>query len=191
LSLVRGIDPIDLAELFDRSRRPMMVSDDDRRYVDVNVAACELLGMTRDELLASRIDDFAPVARRRGLSAAWTELLRVGENAGAFDFVLPTGRVVRAAFSSVAHVGPNRHLTILFATREVSLEEADHPRLSAREIQVVELLARGADGPQIAAALVVSPATVRTHINNAMRKLGARTRAHAVALALRDGLVDL
>ena len=44
--------------------------------------------------------------------------------------------------------------------------------------------------PQIAADLVVSPATVRTHIGNAIRKLGARTRAHAVAIALRGGMIE-
>jgi DNA-binding CsgD family transcriptional regulator len=185
----RGLDGVELAELFDRSRRPMMVSDDDRRYVDVNPAACELLDLTRAEILARRIDDFASAERRKALPSAWRELLRVGENAGVFEFALPTGLRVRAAYSSVAHVGPRRHLTILLSASVVDSGAPERRRLSPREVEVLRLLADGSDGPQVAAALVLSPATVRTHVNNAMRKLDARTRAHAVAVALRDGLI--
>ena len=186
----RGLDAVDLAKLFDRSRRPMMVTDDDRRYVDVNPAACELLGMGRAEILARRIDDFATPERRKALPAAWRELLRAGENAGVFDFLLPTGDRVRAGYSSVAHVGPHRHLTILVSVGLVEPGAPELMRLSAREAEVLRLLADGADGPQIAATLVISPATVRTHVTNAMRKLDARTRAHAVSLALRGGLLE-
>src|SRR5688572_28902587 len=57
--------------------------------------------------------------------------------------------------------------------------------LSNREREVFELLAEGLSGAQIAARLVLSPETVRTHIRNAMGKLGASTRSQAVVLALR------
>lgn len=59
------------------------------------------------------------------------------------------------------------------------------PPLSKRERQIFELLADGLSGAEIAAALVLSPETVRTHIRNAMRKLGASTRSQAVVLALQ------
>lgn len=49
------------------------------------------------------------------------------------------------------------------------------------------MLAEGASGAEIARALVLSPETVRTHIRNAMSKLGASSRAQAVAIALRQG----
>lgn len=58
--------------------------------------------------------------------------------------------------------------------------------LSAREREVLDLLARGLSGEQVAGRLSLSPETVRTHIRNAMRKLQADTRVHAVALALRN-----
>ena len=38
--------------------------------------------------------------------------------------------------------------------------------------------------------LFISPHTVRTHVKNAMRKLEARTRAHAVAISMADGAID-
>lgn len=62
--------------------------------------------------------------------------------------------------------------------------------LSAREQEVVELLADGLSGAQIAERLVLSPETVRTHIRNAMTKLGASTRTQAVAIALGQRWAD-
>jgi len=59
--------------------------------------------------------------------------------------------------------------------------------LTPRERQVLSLLAGGRSGAQIAAELVLAPETVRTHVRNAMSKLGATTRSHAVAMALERG----
>lgn len=59
--------------------------------------------------------------------------------------------------------------------------------LSAREREVLGLLAEGMSGAAIAERLVLSPETVRTHVRNAMDKLGASTRSQAVALALELG----
>jgi DNA-binding CsgD family transcriptional regulator len=62
--------------------------------------------------------------------------------------------------------------------------------LSDREREVLRLVANGLSDGQIAEALVLSPHTVRSHVKTAMRKLGARTRAHAVAIALSAGAIE-
>jgi PAS domain S-box-containing protein len=62
--------------------------------------------------------------------------------------------------------------------------------LSVRELEVLRLAADGNRGPQIAEALVVSPATIKTHFENIYEKLGVSDRAAAVAHALRAGLID-
>ncbi len=62
-----------------------------------------------------------------------------------------------------------------------------HGGLTPREREVVALLAEGLTGEEIAERLYVSPETVRTHVRNAMEKLEANTRVHAVAIALRQG----
>jgi DNA-binding CsgD family transcriptional regulator len=63
--------------------------------------------------------------------------------------------------------------------------------LTAREREILGLLATGLSGAAIAADLVLSPETVRTHVRNAMAKLGASTRSQAVALALqRNEIAD-
>lgn len=59
--------------------------------------------------------------------------------------------------------------------------------LTERERQVLQLLAAGLKAPEIADRLVLSPATVRTHVQNAMGRLGARTRVHAIVIALANG----
>jgi DNA-binding CsgD family transcriptional regulator len=57
--------------------------------------------------------------------------------------------------------------------------------LTRREREILGALAEGMSGAQIAEQLVLSPETVRTHVRNAMSKLGASTRSQAVALALQ------
>jgi DNA-binding NarL/FixJ family response regulator len=64
------------------------------------------------------------------------------------------------------------------------------PPLSPRELEILGFLARGLGQKEIARELYVSPKTVGTHVEHIYRKLGVRSRAQAVAAALRDGLVE-
>jgi DNA-binding CsgD family transcriptional regulator len=62
--------------------------------------------------------------------------------------------------------------------------------LSERELAVLDQIAQGTATEEVARRLHVSPHTVRTHIKNILRKLDARTRAHAVAIALSEDAID-
>lgn len=62
--------------------------------------------------------------------------------------------------------------------------------LSRREREVLGLVAEGQDRATIAGRLAISEETVRTHVRNAMAKLGAHSRANAVLLAVRHGEID-
>ncbi len=61
-------------------------------------------------------------------------------------------------------------------------------QLTSREVEVLKLIAAGLSNGEIAAALVVSGATVKTHINRIFAKIGARDRAQAVRYAFEHGL---
>ncbi len=61
-------------------------------------------------------------------------------------------------------------------------------RLTPRELDVLELVAAGFSTAEIARVLWITEDTVRTHVKRTLHRLGARTRAHAVAIAFRDGL---
>jgi DNA-binding CsgD family transcriptional regulator len=63
--------------------------------------------------------------------------------------------------------------------------------LTARECEVLTLLARGYTGEEVARQLQVSGETVRAHVRNSVTKLHARTRLHAVVLALQRGEISL
>ena len=72
------------------------------------------------------------------------------------------------------------------ATRRVA---PDPSELTAREVDVLLLVAEGLTNPQVAAALFLSPKTVELHVSRILSKLGARTRGEAVAKARRSGLL--
>lgn len=63
--------------------------------------------------------------------------------------------------------------------------------LTPRELQCIEALASGLSNGDIAKELQISLATVALHLGNARRKLGAKTREQAVALAVKRGFVNL
>jgi DNA-binding CsgD family transcriptional regulator len=89
------------------------------------------------------------------------------------------------------------HISILEGPQAEVIELAQRrpPRrtagLTEREHQVLAELARGSRTEDMAANLYLSVHTVRTHVKTLLRKLGARTRAHAVAIAYTDGALDL
>src|SRR5271156_5636118 len=77
---------------------------------------------------------------------------------------------------------------------EVASELAEHAtddELSAREIEVLRLIAAGNSNKQIADVLFVAEATVKSRVTNILSKLGASDRAHAVTLGLKRGIIDL
>ncbi|CAN5730601.1 response regulator transcription factor [soil metagenome] len=122
------------------------------------------------------------------------EALREGANGFLVKSTEPAELIqaVRAVARGDALISPSvtRRLIEEFA------ERAKEPRpaaeldvLTAREREVMALVADGLSNEEIAERLVLSPATAKTHVSRAMVKLGARDRAQLVVLAYESGLV--
>ena len=119
--------------------------------------------------------------------------------AGASGFLLKDSpradliAAVRAAAAGDALLAPSvtRRLIEGFARRppEAAPSPARLASLTAREREVLLLLARGRSNAEIATALFVSEATVKTHVGNLLAKLGLRDRVQAVILAYETGMV--
>jgi DNA-binding CsgD family transcriptional regulator len=163
----------------------MLLMDDDRAFLAGNRRARELLRVTAEQLRALRIDDIAS----EGLEERWAALRRDGHQEGRLAVRGLDGREHEVELRARADFEPGRHLAIL---RPVGAPRTgDAAKLSAREREVLRMLAEGATASDIARTLFLSRATVATHVRNAMVKLGAHTRIEAVVIALRDGEIDV
>jgi DNA-binding NarL/FixJ family response regulator len=99
---------------------------------------------------------------------------------------------VRGVASGEALLSPSvtRRVIEEFATRAKEPPPAEElDELTEREREIMALVAGGLSNDEIAARLVVSPATAKTHVSRAMVKLGARDRAQLVVLAYEYGVV--
>jgi DNA-binding NarL/FixJ family response regulator len=103
--------------------------------------------------------------------------------AGILDVAAGGGAL--SASAAAALIG---HVTTATAPRPDADAVALLAHLTAREHEVLELIVEGLDNQQIAERLVVSPFTVKTHVNRAMTKTHVRDRAQLVSLAVRAGL---
>ena len=101
-------------------------------------------------------------------------------------------RAIQAAAAHQALLDPavqDRLLAAATAATSSPARAAELPDdLTPREAEVLQLIARGMSNTEIAAALVVSAATVKSHINHLFAKIGARDRAQAVHYAYTHGL---
>jgi DNA-binding CsgD family transcriptional regulator len=174
----------------------MVIADDERRYVAVNSAACLLLRLPEREVLRLRIDDLTPTANRAGLDELWETFLHDGVQQGTFELLMPDQARLSVDYSATANVEPGRHLSILMFPpgankADFSITPVLDVLLTPREREVLGMVAMGRGSSWIALELGVSASTVETHVRHCLEKLGARNRAHAIALGLRAREITL
>ena len=158
----------------------------------VNDRAAELFGVPVDGLVGRSMEQFSPPDRMPLIRRFWTDLEREGGIEGHGPLLRADGSQSLIQFRARWAFAPGRHL---IAMREiggplVAAEGEPMPRLTPREREVLQLAADGRSTNDIAALLVVSPGTVKTHLQHIYAKLEARDRASAVAIALRLGLIS-
>ncbi len=107
--------------LFENSRDAILIADDDMRYLQVNQAACELLGYSRGQLLQMTVFDLE-AADSADTAASYQSHLQAGSGEGEFSFVRPDGEYRTSLYSS-SRFAPGRHLSILRDITERNLAE--------------------------------------------------------------------
>ncbi len=118
--------------------------------------------------------------------------------AGARGYVLKGAdqeeilKVIRAVAAGEAHFGPEiaRRLMNFFAAPKPSAVVEAFPDLTAREREILDLIARGHNNQEIASRLYLSPKTIRNHVSNIFAKLQVADRAQAIVRARKAGLGD-
>jgi DNA-binding NarL/FixJ family response regulator len=176
-----GLEAVELA----RSLRPDIV------LMDIRMPVLDGIEATR------RVTALDPAPRVLVLTTFdLDEYVYESLRAGASAFLLkdaPEQQLV-AAVRVVADGGSlfspsvTRRLIEEFA-RPVAVESPVHVDLTARELEVLRLVARGYSNAELAAELVVSEHTAKTHVASILQKLGLRNRVQAVVFAYESGLV--
>ena len=196
-----GLGPFSL--IFDRSSIPMALLDRDRRYVRVNDALINFYEYPRSELVGSLadrmvVDDGARIETR------WEQLVSTNQLYGERVVKHAKGTQLHVTYAAHGMTLSGRWLALvvtlsarfqpggadLIGTAPIESRRGPESKLTAREREVVRLVALGSTTRQIAADLHLSPDTIRSHVRNSMAKIGAHTRAQLVALVLADGLID-
>ena len=99
---------------------------------------------------------------------------------------------IRAADSGAAWLSPRAAEVVLGRLRAPAVEQQLEPvalsNLSARELDVLRLIAAGMENAEIATVLSISPRTAKNHVSNILAKLGVPSRVQAAVYAVRQGV---
>jgi PAS domain S-box-containing protein len=179
---------------FKGSRNPMAVVDANRRVVEVNGAHLQLSGYRRDQLIGQPAARFI-VGKPLFTPKEWAAAIAAGDFTGEVKMRCADGAEATVQWGAHPEVVTGKRLILLVALSTSrwgrrfrrDAPQASDAALTEREREVLTLVADGASGPEIAEQLHISHQTVRTHVRNAMEKVGARSRAHLVAKSLGDG----
>jgi PAS domain S-box-containing protein len=173
----------------------MVLLDENRRHVEVNGAYIALLGYPRGAVIGRPVYEFVPEGPRIS-DRAWRAELHKRHFTGVAELLCHDGRRVRVEFAAHPERVIGEQLVLFVAMRTArgvrrlsnhDTGAATTAALTGRECQVTELIALGLSGTEIADELHISHATVRTHVLNSMKKVGARSRAQLVAKVMAEG----
>jgi DNA-binding NarL/FixJ family response regulator len=174
-----------LASMESEGSRPDVI------VMDLQMAPVDGIESTRQ--VRALYDDIEVVALT---SFAEEERVHAALEAGASGYVLKdsdaddVATAVRAAHRGEVQIDPVVARSLMSSLREARDDDAIS-QLTSRELDVLRLVAAGKPNKQIAAELVISERTARTHVSRILHKLGLSSRTQAALWAAREGLVDV
>lgn len=182
-----AVDGLDAVEMIDRARPDVVLMDVRMPRLD-GIAACERICSSSSSarvmmLTTFDLDDYVHAALRAGASgfllkdAPPEQLIEAIEVIAAGDALLAPS-VTQALIDEIAR-------------RPVGQPDAfpGMSELTERELDVIKLMAKGMSNSEVAAALFLGEATIKTHVGRILAKIGARDRVQAVVAAYESGLV--
>jgi len=194
--------------LIDNSQDAILVLNKDMELLYESPSASHMFGFEGDSLVGR---DPLGIVHPDDLSRVANMLQQLAQSPGETMCLIGRtfgkdgkgGRVIEATAYSMVHIPEvngvvvnlrditerEQELKDAFGMDRTALKQKDY-KLTASEGQVLVFLAEGLSNSKIAEQLVLSPATVRFHVSNILRKLGVATRTQAVALAIREHLIE-
>lgn len=189
----RGIEVVGEAADGNEAVQLVAAHRPDLALLDVRMPHCDGIQATR------RIVAESPSTRVLVLTTfGQDEVLFQALQAGAQGFLLKDTRpedllaAVHAVAAGESRLDPAVTAAVVSHVRRHGTRPTAHPvdRLTAREREVLVLIAHGLNNAEVAATLVLSTGTVKTHVASVLAKLGARDRVQAVIAAFESGLVE-
>jgi two-component system cell cycle sensor histidine kinase/response regulator CckA len=130
-----------LRAVFETALDAIFITDDERRYVDVNAAACEYLGVSKRDLVGGRMDEFLPDHHLAALDADWAAYLASGPVVEEWEFKRSDGSIRIAEASARPNFLPGLHIAFL---RDVTdRKRLERELLNAQKLESLGRLAGG------------------------------------------------
>jgi DNA-binding CsgD family transcriptional regulator len=187
----------DVAETY-RSGDALFAYDTDLTVIAWNGAAEVLTGITADDAVGRPCWDVLHGVTERGAvichpGCATARLARAGWPVSCSEMIIVTAsghkRVSVSTIGLHSDDGPSVILNLLQDVTAPPPTPRAAERLTVRQVEVLRLLAEGAQAKAIAARLGIAETTARNHIAGVLRRLGCHSQLEAVAVARRSGLI--
>jgi PAS domain S-box-containing protein len=190
--------------VFESALDAIVILDDDDRFLDANSAVSTVLGVSRDEFIGRRPEDFTPPEDRERLDLLRRAFREQGTMRGDYEFISPDGARRSVEFSATAHFLPGRHLAVVRDSSDRKRNQEALEQRAAQQADIAELglLALGGLEPaalmdevvdRVASTLGVEHVTVLERLPDGARLLlvaGTGWRegviGHAIVNADRD-----
>jgi PAS domain S-box-containing protein len=190
--LLQGVD----LWLVDALVVPASLHDVDGRFVHMNAAAERASGMSNAQLLGRHFTELLPPEARENVEAHFRRAVERGEPTD-FEtvFVDASGNLRGTRAQHLPLRDGDEVVGVLILAFDVRRPPSEpvwlkpDPRLTPRQLEILELIASGLSTADVARELTLSPETVRNHLRNAFRELRAHNRVEAIATAQRLGLL--
>ena len=133
---LRATNDIRLQALFDKALDAIVLTDDEKRFVDANPAACRMLGYSREELLQMTVFEITPSQNNGAVENLWQRFLATGKQRGEYTVLCKDGTTREVEYQAAASALPGLQLSLM---RDITERKRAERRLQESEEQFRQL----------------------------------------------------